>query len=138
IFTLYIVPITMPIEKEHNFKCVVDVVHQKAYEFDADGKPKEIPIPDDCKALFETTRERIIELVAESDDALMEKYFENGTLDEEDIYPNLAIAVGKGKLCPVYAVSSLNGAGLSILLDHIVEFAPDPAHHESEYGFKEN
>ncbi len=137
-FARSIVPFTLPIGAEGDFKGVVDVVHQKAYEFDDDGKPKEIPIPEESQSLFETTRERIIELVAESDDALMEKYFESGTLDEEDIYPNLAAAIGKSRLCPVYAVSAINGVGLSILLDHIVEFAPDPAHHESEYGFTDN
>ena len=98
---------------------------KRLIEFDADGKAKEIPIPEEGKSLFETTRERMIELVAESDDALMEKYFENGTLPEEEIYPNLAKAIAASKLCPVYAVSATTGVGLSILLDHIVEFAPE-------------
>ncbi len=134
-FARSIVPFTLPIGSEHDFKGVVDVVHQKAYEFDADGKAKEIPIPEAGRDVFETTRERLIEIVAESDDALMEKYFENGTLDEEDIYPNLARAIANSKLCPVYAVSSVNCVGLSVLLDHIVEFAPNPATHEAEYGY---
>jgi elongation factor G len=137
-FARSIVPFKLPIGTETEFRGVVDVVHQKAYEFDATGKAKEIPIPDEGRGLFESTRERIIELVAESDDALMEKYFENGTLDEEDIYPNLAAAISKSKLCPVYAVSALNLVGLQILLDHLVEFAPNPAAHESEYGFTDN
>jgi elongation factor G len=134
-FARSIVPFTLPIGSEANFKGVVDVVHQKAYEFDENGKAKEIPIPETGRDVFETTRERLIEIVAESDDALMEKYFENGTLEEEDIYPNLAKAIAKSRLCPVYAVSSQTGAGLSILLDHIVEFAPNPATHEQEYGY---
>ncbi|HEY0459170.1 MAG TPA: elongation factor G [Pyrinomonadaceae bacterium] len=134
-FARSIVPFTLPIGAEHNFKGVVDVVHQKAYEFDENGKAKEIPIPETGRDVFETARERLIEIVAESDDALMEKYFENGTLEEEDIYPNLAKAIANSKLCPVYAVSSTTLAGLSILLDHIVEFAPNPATHEAEYGF---
>ena len=134
-FARSIVPFTLPIGEEENFNGVVDVVHQKAYEFDANGKAKEIPIPEAGRDVFDKTRERIIELVAESDDDLMEKYFENGTLDEEDIYPNLAKAIAKSKLCPVYAVSANNLVGLSILLDHIVEFAPNPATHETEYGF---
>ena len=137
-FARSIVPFTLPIGSEANFKGVVDVVHQKAYEFDADGKAKEIPIPEEGKSVFETARERLIEIVAESDDALMEKYFENGTLEEDEIYPNLAAAIAKSKLCPVYAVSSINLAGLSILLDHLVEFAPNPATHEAEYGFTDN
>lgn len=134
-FARSIVPFTLPIGSEADFKGVVDVVHQKAYEFDEHGKAKEVPIPDTVREIFEKTRERIVELVAESDDALMEKYFENGTLDEEEIYPNLAKAIAASKLCPVYAVSAANLVGLSILLDHIVEFAPNPATHEAEYGF---
>ncbi|MGI8788392.1 MAG: elongation factor G [Pyrinomonadaceae bacterium] len=134
-FARSIVPFTLPIGQEANFKGVVDVVHQKAYEFDKDGKAKEIPIPAAGREVFEATRERLIEIVAESDDALMEKYFENGTLEEEDIYPNLAKAIAGSKLCPVYAVSADTLVGLSILLDHIVEFAPNPAAHETEYGF---
>ena len=137
-FARSIVPLTLPIGSEANFKGVVDVVHQKAYEFDANGKAKEIPMPESGKDVFERTRERLIELVAESDDALMEKYFADGTLPEEDIYPNLARAIANSKLCPVYAVSSATLAGLSILLDHIIEFAPNPATHEAEYGFKDN
>ncbi|MCU1289945.1 MAG: Translation elongation factor (GTPase) [Acidobacteria bacterium] len=133
-FARSIVPFTLPIGQEANFRGVVDVVHQKAYEFDEKGKANEIPIPEQGRDVFESTRERLIEIVAESDDALMEKYFENGTLDEEDIYSNLAKAIANSKLCPVYAVSSYNLIGLSILLDHIVEFAPNPATHEAEYG----
>ncbi|MEO8648875.1 MAG: elongation factor G [Acidobacteriota bacterium] len=134
-FARSIVPFTLPIGTEEDFRGVVDVVHQKAYEFDEHGKAKEISMPETGRDIFERTRERLIEIVAESDDALMEKYFADGTLPEEDIYPNLAKAIVKSKLCPVYAVSSVTLVGLSILLDHLVEFAPDPAAHEAEYGF---
>jgi elongation factor G len=134
-FARSIVPFTLPIGSEANFNGVVDVVHQKAFEFDSRGKAKEIPMPESGMDVFERTRERLIELVAESDDGLMEKYFEDGTLPEEDIYPNLAKAIAKSKLCPVYAVSADTLVGLQVLLDHIAEFAPNPATHESEYGF---
>ena len=136
-FARSIVPFTLPIGQEAEFRGVVDVVHMKAYEFDAGGKAKEISIPETGRGLIDKTRERIIELVAESDDELLEKYFEYGTLEEADIIPNLSKAIAKSKLCPVYAVSSETLVGLSILLDHIVEFAPNPATHESESGFKD-
>ena len=136
-FARSIVPFTLPIGQEAEFKGVVDVVHFKAYSFDENGKAKEIEIPESGRDLIDKTRERIIELVAESDDELLEKYFESGTLDEEDIIPNLSKAIAKSKLCPVYAVSSETLVGLSILLDHIVKFAPNPAVHESESGFKD-
>jgi small GTP-binding protein domain len=134
-FARSIVPFTLPIGQEADFRGVVDVVHMKAYEFDENGKAKEIPIPEMGREIVDKTRERLVELVAESDDALLEKYFENGTLDEEDIYPNLAKAIANSRLCPVYAVSSTTLAGLQILLEHIIEFAPNPAAHEAEYGF---
>ncbi len=133
-FARSIVPFTLPLGKEGSFNGVVDVVHQIAYEFDANGKAKQIAIPSSIREEFDKTRNRLIELVAESDDVLLEKYFEDGTLPEEDIVPNLGKAIANSKLCPVYAVSSLNLAGLEILLNHIVEFAPNPAFHATEKG----
>ncbi|HEX9960620.1 MAG TPA: elongation factor G, partial [Pyrinomonadaceae bacterium] len=134
-FARSIVPFTLPIGQEADFRGVVDVVHMKAYEFDANGKSKEIPIPEQGREVVDKTRERLVELVAESDDALLEKYFENGTLDDEDVIPNLAKAIANSKLCPVFAVSSNTLVGLTCLLDAIVEYAPNPATHEAEYGF---
>ena len=134
VFNRAIIPFTLPIGKEHNFKGVVDVVHMKAYTFDENGKAKEIDIPAEGRDVVDKTRERLVELVAESDDALMEKYFDQGTLDEADVIPNIGKAIGASKLCPVYSVSTTTLVGLSTLLDHIIEFAPDPAHHEEEHG----
>ncbi|MGI8555326.1 MAG: elongation factor G [Pyrinomonadaceae bacterium] len=133
-FARSIVPFTLPIGQEADFRGVVDVVHLKAYEFDRDGKPKEIPLPEKGRDVVNTTRERLIELVAESDDALLEKFFENGTLGDEDVIPNLSKAIANSKLCPVFAVSSETLVGLSCLLDAIVEYAPNPATHEAEHG----
>src|SRR6266850_3424459 len=137
VFNRAIVPFTLPIGKEQNFKGVVDIVHMKAYEFDEHGKAKEINIPTEGRDVVDKTRERLVELVAESDDALMEKYFEQGTLDDADVLPNIGKAIAASKLCPVFAVSTTNLVGLSTLLDHIIEFAPDPAHHEAEHGKNE-
>src|SRR6058998_519341 len=134
VFNRAIIPFTLPIGREHNFKGVVDVVHMKAYEFDENGKAKEIDIPAEGRDYVDKTRERLVELVAESDDALMEKYFEQGTLDEADILPNINKAIANSKLCPVFAVSAGTLVGLRALLNAIVDYAPDPAHHEAEYG----
>src|SRR5712664_4282527 len=133
-FSRAIIPFTLPIGKEKDFRGVVDVVHMKAYELGADGQAKEIEIPSEGRELVEKTRERLIELVAESDDALLEKYFEQGTLEEADIIPNINKAIANSKLCPVFAVSSLTQVGLRALLNGIVDYVPDPAHHEAEYG----
>ena len=134
VFSRAIIPFTLPIGKEKDFRGVVDVVHMKAYELGSDGQAKEIDIPSEGRELVEKTRERLVELVAESDDALMEKYFEQGTLEESDILPNISKAIAQSKLCPVFAVSSITQVGLRALLNAIVEYAPDPAHHDAEYG----
>ncbi|HJY30632.1 MAG TPA: elongation factor G [Pyrinomonadaceae bacterium] len=133
-FSRAIIPFTLPIGKEKDFRGVVDVVHMKAYELGADGQAKEIDIPSEGRDIVDKTRERLVELVAESNDQLMEKYFEQGTLDEDDILPNINNAIAQSKLCPVFAVSSVTQVGLRALLNGLVEFAPDPAHHEAEWG----
>ena len=133
-FSRAIIPFTLPIGKEKDFRGIVDVVHMKAYELGADGQAKEIDIPSEGRDIVDKTRERLVELVAESNDQLMEKYFEQGTLDEEDILPNINNAIAQSKLCPVFAVSSITQVGLRALLNGLVEFAPDPAHHEAEWG----
>src|SRR5215207_3521562 len=71
-FSRAIVPFTLPIGQEADFRGVVDVVHQKAYEFDASGKAREIPIPEQGRDVYERERDRLVEVIAESDDSLME------------------------------------------------------------------
>lgn len=134
VFSRAIIPFTLPIGKEKDFQGIVDVVHMKAYQFDENGKAKEVEIPAAGRDVVDKTRERLVELVAESDDALMEKYFEQGTLDDSDVLPNIGKAIAQSKLCPVYSVSTMKLVGLSTLLDHIIEFAPNPAVHEAEHG----
>ncbi|HKG15455.1 MAG TPA: elongation factor G [Pyrinomonadaceae bacterium] len=133
-FSRAIVPFTLPIGQELNFKGVVDIVHMKAYEFDASGKAREIPIPESGRDVVDKERERLVEVIAESDDALMEKYFESGTLPEEDIVPNIGKAIAASRLCPVFAVAGLTLAGLQQLLDGIIDYAPAPDTHTQEHG----
>jgi elongation factor G len=133
-FSRAIVPFTLPIGKEKDFRGVVDVVHMKAYEFDENGKAKEVPIPETGREIADKERTRLIEVIAESDDKLMEKYFEEGTLPEEDIVPNISKAIAASKLCPVFAASSTTLVGLSNILDGIIDYAPAPNTHEAEHG----
>ena len=133
-FSRAIVPFTLPIGQEANFRGVVDIVHMKAYEFDEKGTAKEIDIPAAGREVVERERERLVEVIAESNDALMEKYFEQGTLPEEDIVPNISKAIAASRLCPVFAVSAATLVGLTALLDGIIDYAPAPDTHEAEHG----
>lgn len=121
------VPITLPIGSEKNFRGVVDVIHMKAYEFDANGKPKETSIPEEGRGYINETHERLIEMVAESDDALMEHFFADGTLNNEEFIGGLKKAIDTRVLTPVFAVSSTGMIGIVPLLDAIVDYAPNPA-----------
>jgi elongation factor G len=134
VFSRAIVAFTLPIGKEKDFKGVVDIVHMKAYEYDEQGKAHERDLPIEGRDVIDSNRERLIEVIAESDDALLEKYLEAGTLEEPDILPNISKAIAQSRLCPVFAVSSATLVGLQALLDGIVDYGPNPATHEAEHG----
>ncbi|HEY8953468.1 MAG TPA: GTP-binding protein, partial [Candidatus Dormibacteraeota bacterium] len=77
-------PLHLPIGSEHDFRGIVDLLHLKAFVTTADGKGGEAPIPEDMNRLVEENRGQLIEAAAESDDALLEKYLDTGTLSEEE------------------------------------------------------
>lgn len=122
------VPLQIPIGSETNFKGVIDLIHMKAYtmEGDATGKPTESDIPSELKDAAEAAREKIIDVVAESSEELMEKYFTEGTLGDEDLIPGLKAAVRERRLYPIFATSALQNVGIQPLLTEIVELAPAP------------
>ena len=86
-----VVPMELPIGSEKNLNGVVDLVRMKAYTYElgGNGKGKEIEIPADLKDHAQAAHEKLVELVAEGNDALLEKFFEQGTLSEEDLVPAL-------------------------------------------------
>ena len=125
-------PFTLPIGKEKDFRGVVDVVSLKAFEFDEKGTAKEVPLPDNGQEIVHAAREQLIEMVAESDDALMEKFFEAGTLSDEDLQQGIKTAVQARNLTPVFAGSALTMKGITNLLDGIVAYAPAPLEKDNE------
>lgn len=126
-FSIHCVPFTLPIGSERNFRGVVDVIRLKAYEFDANGRAKEIPIPEEGRGYINETHERLIEAVAESDDTLMEHFFEAGTLPDDEFIGGIKKAILSGVLMPVFATSAATLVGIAPLLDMVAEFAPYPS-----------
>jgi len=124
-----IVPIQLPLGSEHQFSGVVDLVKRQAFVFDRDGsgKAKEVALPSDVAATVEEWRAKLIEAVAETDDALMEKFFETGTLPDDDLREGLRRAVRTRKLFPLTVSAGLHCIGTSTLLDVLVDVAPSPA-----------
>ena len=123
-----VVPVQLPMGKEEGFKGIVDLISSKAYLYGGnnEGKFKESDIPEEFKADSSTCREMLVELVAESDDVLMEQYFEDGTLSEKSMRIGLRKSFREGAIYPVFCVSSSRNIGIKQLLDGIVNVFPNP------------
>src|SRR5690348_17046741 len=119
-------PLHLPIGAEQDFRGIVDLLHLKAFVTAADGKGSEVPIPDDMKSRVDEYRGQLIEAAAESDDALLEKYLDAGTLDEDEIQRGLRQGVLDGKVAPVVCASATKLLGVRTLLSTIVELMPPP------------
>ncbi|MEO8259379.1 MAG: elongation factor G, partial [Acidobacteriota bacterium] len=124
-----VVPIQLPIGEEKTFKGVVDLVTRKAFTFQADdsGKFTVGDVAADMKEAVEAAREALIEMVAEVDEALMERFFEAGTLTDEELVTGLRTATIAGRIFPLVCVSGLLNIGVQPLLDAIVAYLPSPA-----------
>jgi elongation factor G len=122
------VPVQIPIGSEANFRGVVDLISQKAYEFEKNesGISKEIDIPDDLKQEAAKKLEELTEMVAENDEQLMEKYFENGTLTGDELIGGLKNSIIERQFIPVFVTSALSNIGIQPLLDGMVNFFPSP------------
>ncbi len=121
-----VVALCLPIGEEADFKGVVDLLAMKAYMYgDGAGKGAEQAIPEDLQAAAEEARERLVDRVAEADDALLEKYLEGGELTQEEISAALQTAVAAGSLCPVVPVSAAKNIGVDRLLQVLLAI-PSP------------
>jgi elongation factor G len=123
------VPVQMPIGEEKDFTGVVDLVAMKAYTFagDESGKMTEGAVPGPLEAAAKSARDTLIEMVAEADDALMEKFFEAGTLTQDELTAGLGRAIRAGKLFPVFCTSATRNIGVPNLADAILIYVPSPA-----------
>ena len=127
-FAREVAPVQLPIGSEHDFTGYIDLIEQKAFTFekDGDGKARSADIPDDLAEAAEEARNELIELVAESNDDLMETYFEAGTLTTEELRDGLRAAVGQRRIFPLTMTAAGHGIGTQGLLDTMVALAPSP------------
>jgi elongation factor G len=123
------IPIQLPIGEEKDFTGVVNILTNKAYQYprDGSGKAQEIPVPAALQQEANRTREKLIEMVAESSDALMEKFFADGTLEPAEILEGLKASVFQRSIVPVLCASAALNIGTAQVLDAIVDLLPSPA-----------
>jgi elongation factor G len=136
VFGRTVIPIQLPIGEEKSFKGVVDLVAMKAWTFAADGSGKatEGAIPADLADAANTAREALIEMVAEADDTLMEKFFDAGTLTQEELVGGLKRGVAASRVFPVLCTSATTNIGIQPLLDSVLNYVPSPAERAVKAG----
>ena len=117
-------PLHLPIGAEQDFRGIVDLLHLKAFVTTDDGKGSEAPIPDDMQKLVDDYRGQLIEAAAESDDSLLEKYLDAGTLNEQEIQRGLREGILAGKVAPVVCCSATKLLGVRTLMSTINELLP--------------
>jgi elongation factor G len=127
------VPIQIPIGAERDFTGVVDLVRMKAYTYtaDGDGKGKEGDIPAELAAAAEKAHEALVEMVAEGNDALMEEFFDKGTLAPGQIAEGLKQGLREMRIFPVMCASAFHNIGSDLILNFIVENLPSPVEREA-------
>src|SRR4029450_12025516 len=107
-----VIPIQLPIGEEKGFTGVVDLVSMKASSTDGSGKVKEAPVPANMESAAASARGALIEMVAEADDALMEKFFDAGTLTQEELLSGLKRGIGAGRIFPVVCSAGTANVGI--------------------------
>jgi elongation factor G len=129
VFGRNVMPIQLPIGEEKSFRGVIDLVAMKAWTFagDGSGKPTEAAIPAELEGAATAARDALIEMVAEADDTLMEKFFEAGTLTQEELLAGLKRGISAARVVPVVCTSAAANIGMQPLLDAILAYVPSPA-----------
>lgn len=114
--------VTLPIGEHENFSGVIDLLHMKAVTADGEGE-----IPDDMADAVQAAHEALVEDVAECDDALLEKYLEEGDLTEDELARGLMAGTRDGKITPVFCGAALTQLGVPTLMWGITELLPSAA-----------
>jgi len=138
VFGRGVVPVQLPIGAERGFRGVVDLIGMKAliYAPDGDGKATIGEIPAALAERAKTAHEALVEMVAEGDDALMQEFFDEGTLPVHDLKKGLREAVLGKRILPVLLSSALHNIGSDAILNFLVEIFPSPAFRGKAAGHK--
>ncbi len=126
-------PVTVPHYANGKVECYVDLINNKAFQYDADGKEKEVPIPE-SEYRLDGLRTAISEAVAETDEALFEKYFSGEQFTQEELVKGVHEGVQSGSITPVFCGSAYTLEAIDMLLYSLCEFLPTAAEEAPEIG----
>ncbi len=130
-----VLPFTLPIGEAENFKGIVDVIEEVAYEYDGKNS-KKVDIPADIHSQIEEIKDQLMEKVAETDEALMEKYFEGEAFTEEEITKGIKLAIKNGDLVPLLVGSAEKIIAVDTILKLFKNFMPSPLDRDVNVGYK--
>src|ERR1700684_4547141 len=138
VFGRNVVERQLPIGTDRGFRGIIDLVSMKAhmYKPDGDGRPTIEEIPAALADEAKEAHEKLVEMIAEGDDELMDEFFREGTIPIRDLIPGVRKAIVAEKIFPVLMVSSLHNVGTASLLTFMADCFPHPDEH-SQVGFKE-
>lgn len=123
-----VIPVQYPLNPGIGFNKIVDALRMVMYVFpDSGGKPEKHPIPDSEKARADEMHRVLVEAAAENDETLMEHYFENGNLSEEELAQGLCIAIANQQIFPVFCSSAVRDMGTGRVMGFINDICPSPA-----------
>ncbi|MEX2275497.1 MAG: elongation factor G [Actinomycetota bacterium] len=129
-FGKQIAPVELPIGEEHDFHGIADLLHKKADLYPVGPIAEEGDWPEDLAAIADPAREQLMEAVAEADDELIERYLEQGELEEKEIIDGVKAGFAQGTIAPVFVGSAEKAIGVDRLLAFIREEFPSPAERD--------
>lgn len=123
-----VIPVQYPLNEGNDFNTIVDALRMTMYVFNENGgKPQKVAIPDSEIARAQEMHNALVEAAAENDEELMEKFFEEGSLSEDELAQGLRIAMALGEIYPVFCASALNNMGSGRIMGFLNDIAPSPA-----------
>jgi len=127
-----VVPVQFPLNQGPDFNTIIDALRMIMYVFpEGGGKPKKEPIPETEINRAQKMHYALVEIAAENDEALMEKFFEDGSLSESELAKGLTLALAKQDFYPVFCCSAINNMGSGRIMGFLNDVAPSPADRES-------
>ena len=126
-FGTQVAPLELPLGEEHEFDGVADLLSRKAYRYGAAPRAEEGQWPDDISGKADPYREKLMEAVAESDDALIERYLEEGELAEEEVVHGVKRGFAEARIAPVLCAAAARPIGVDRVLQFIVDEFPAPS-----------
>ena len=128
-----VVPVQYPLNTGDSFDTIVDCLRMVVYKFPSEGgKPAKEPIPDSEMQKAQEMHNALVEIAAENDEGLMEKFFDDGTLNEEELAMGLTLALAQQEFFPVFCCSSTRNMGSGRIMGFINDIAPSPSKRPAE------